>query len=695
MSKRRLIDCQYFEKQDIAVIHEIVDNERQYQIFKNPDFSYYIEPNLKQKKKETKYYKHINELRRVDCKYADRYKSMIKELGVTNISSDELERSYQLRKQLCADHNLYGSDDAIEFRLLRDYTEKYKDELDDSMPIHYMFFDIETHSDFDKNVYVCLKDIYNNLESGDIKPLDVSEIYLEPYKNIIECTDIDEFIGYLHNYSERFQKHKYRDARVFIAIYQSKMMSLNQERCVNYLNKCITKEFLDSYYDDIGFPDENKANNRIDAISFVDTYNRKLYMYILNVPEDLKKEDEREYVLDENYVQNDLFEFLQLFTLTSYLKNASKADKKRYEDIVKDLEFLDTKYEDYKACTDEDKIKIKEIVEKAKAIIPSFDNEIKIEVEYKVFDFELDMLKSFFSVTKNVIKPNIIAAHNARFDILTMKGRLAKFDESFDQEINQFDCFYDVYPELKEIVPYMKIDMLTMEKKKEKTRYDFPGLVTADTLLLYAKTVSKEKDWSLNSIANEELNDHKVDYDFDITEFYSRDIRTFIKYSAVDTMLLMRLEEKLQFISLYQLILSNSRSPWSQLVYRTAFIANMFRYELWTQESGPYAMRNNLCIPDHSKSSEESSGTAFQGAYNTALDSACDSYGYHQNLFDLDFSAFYPNCAITTGIAVDQIVFFTDDKEMHNDYMFCTKLDFGNKYFNLPSSIDILNDDDF
>ncbi len=118
-------------------------------------------------------------------------------------------------------------------------------------------------------------------------------------------------------------------------------------------------------------------------------------------------------------------------------------------------------------------------------------------------------------------------------------------DPNTHKQINQLTVYNDM--DLDNLQSKIKIDLLTMEKKKDKTRYFCPGVTIVDTLLLYAKTASKEKNWSLDAIVQEELKDSKIPYKFEIFEFYMKDIRRFIKYSAVDTMLLLRLEEVLKF----------------------------------------------------------------------------------------------------------------------------------------------------
>lgn len=697
---RRLVDCQYFSKENFVVIHEIVDGERNYQIIKDPDFHYYIEPELKKLKKETKYYKLINELERVDCKYADRYNSIANKIfnkrfddlsftvdfGLSKEKAAELEeRYYSKERMLMANHNLYSADDSIEFRTIMEYYEKYKDEIDESIPLNYLFFDIETHSDFRIDYYQELEKLL--LDPKNYKLTD-EDIDLSPYKDLME-TDSEEDFKYIINfYKEKSRKENFLDARVFLALAGSKMRTINKELVLEFFRAINFENYVNYFKDNIGFPDETKGNNRIDAISFVDVTKRKLYMYLLNVPEDLVKKDEREYIINEKLVQSELFKFIELFSIISYLKNIDKNNEKACKELLDNLDFLNHIYLKRDELNVNEKDKLNELIELAKNVIPNYEKEVKIDVEYKIFDYEKDMILDFFHKLKFEIKPSIIAAHNARFDINTIRNRLEKFGVDFDYEVNQLTELGDEFKRLKTKI---KIDYTTMERKKDKTKYEFPGIVMLDTLLLYAKLSSKEKDWSLDAIAKEELNDSKIKYDFSIQDFYFKDVKLFIKYSAVDTLLLMRLEEKIQFISLFQLILSCSKTNWVNYVYRTSYLTNLIKYEMTRRKDGHFILRNNLTFlnPKKEKQKGSTKEVSYKGAYNTTLDGICDTFGFHKNLFDLDFTAFYPSCAITTNIALDQLLFTTEQKELHNDYIFMSKIGFGCKYFNLPSSDEI------
>ena len=202
-NRRKLIDCQYFQDENIVVIQEILNGNRNHIIIKDPDFHYYIEPELKQHKKETKYYKEISQLKRVDCKYKDRFLSVAKELGIEIANPVAIERDYDFRKKLLADHNLYSADDSIEFRTIVKYFEDYKDEIDDSLPINFMFFDIEVHADFNKNIYLELEKAYEHLEFNKPYNPDLSNIYMKPFEYIQNETDLDKVAGYIKEFASK------------------------------------------------------------------------------------------------------------------------------------------------------------------------------------------------------------------------------------------------------------------------------------------------------------------------------------------------------------------------------------------------------------------------------------------------------------------------------------------------------------
>lgn len=81
--------------------------------------------------------------------------------------------------------------------------------------------------------------------------------------------------------------------------------------------------------------------------------------------------------------------------------------------------------------------------------------------------------------------------------------------------------------------------------------YDLIGRNHVDYLQLYKKyTYEEQQSYSLNSIAEIELNETKVQYDGTLDELYHDEFDKFLEYNIQDTRLLDKLDKKLQFIDL-------------------------------------------------------------------------------------------------------------------------------------------------
>lgn len=86
---------------------------------------------------------------------------------------------------------------------------------------------------------------------------------------------------------------------------------------------------------------------------------------------------------------------------------------------------------------------------------------------------------------------------------------------------------------------------------KEVMTYDICGRLHLDYLALYRKYTYEEKSsYKLDSIAEEELGEHKVPYSGTLDQLYNRDFKKFLEYSIQDTRLLHKLDLKLQYIDL-------------------------------------------------------------------------------------------------------------------------------------------------
>lgn len=89
--------------------------------------------------------------------------------------------------------------------------------------------------------------------------------------------------------------------------------------------------------------------------------------------------------------------------------------------------------------------------------------------------------------------------------------------------------------------------------------YEPSGLVHLDYMLLYKKyTYIELTSYSLDNVATVELDDHKVEYTGSLFNLYLENLEQFIEYNIKDVELVDRLDDKLKFIDLSNLLAHNN-----------------------------------------------------------------------------------------------------------------------------------------
>ena len=86
---------------------------------------------------------------------------------------------------------------------------------------------------------------------------------------------------------------------------------------------------------------------------------------------------------------------------------------------------------------------------------------------------------------------------------------------------------------------------------KEQQTYELIGRIHLDYLALYKKYTYEERhSYTLDAIAEVEINERKVPYEGTLDELYNNDFKKFLEYNIQDTEILNKLDQKLQFVSL-------------------------------------------------------------------------------------------------------------------------------------------------
>ena len=171
-------------------------------------------------------------------------------------------------------------------------------------------------------------------------------------------------------------------------------------------------------------------------------------------------------------------------------------------------------------------------------------------VNYRTYKNDKDMIEAFFQFV-NEVDVDIFTGWNIEFyDIPYLCGRyLGLWDENKETKARK-SYTVDI-----DIAPFGIINRKEVPGAYEKMNavFELVGISTLDYMGLYKKfTYVTQESYSLNNICSVELGEKKVDYSEmqHLQELYEKDYDKFVRYGIKDTLLVHKLDEKLQFINL-------------------------------------------------------------------------------------------------------------------------------------------------
>lgn len=172
---------------------------------------------------------------------------------------------------------------------------------------------------------------------------------------------------------------------------------------------------------------------------------------------------------------------------------------------------------------------------------------------------------------------------------------------------------------------------------RQVKRYFIDGVSLIDYLDIYKRFSFKEHpSYKLDNIAFTELGQNKVDYgDMSLFELADKDWQTFVTYNIQDVTLVVKLEEKLQFISLLRM-----------LAY-----AGLCTFE---QAMGTLSVINGaLCIKSREQNKILSTfiRKADDGSINPGAYVAEPVGGFQEHVVSFDANSLYPNVMISLNLS--------------------------------------------
>ena len=259
-------------------------------------------------------------------------------------------------------------------------------------------------------------------------------------------------------------------------------------------------------------------------------------------------------------------------------------------------------------------------MEQAREQIKDFPNTI-------LFDSEAELLDTFLTLIEDA---DVLTGWNSEgYDIPYTVNRVIKV---LGKEDTKRFCLWDQYPKKREYEKYGKLSVT----------YDLVGRVHLDSLEVYRKYKYEEQhSYRLDVIGEVELGEKKTQYEGTLDQLYNNDFKTFIEYNRQDTSLLNKLDNKLKFLDL-----ANVLAHGNTVLLQTTMGAVAMTEQAIINE----AHQQGLIVPSRTRKSEQGD-TQAAGAYV-----AFPKKGLHDWIGAIDINSLYPSAIRALNMGPETIV---------------------------------------
>ena len=260
--------------------------------------------------------------------------------------------------------------------------------------------------------------------------------------------------------------------------------------------------------------------------------------------------------------------------------------------------------------------------ETAQEAIKDFPDTLLFRTEKELFDV-------FFSLIEDA---DVMSGWNSEgYDIPYMVNRVTRVMSKDDTR--RF-CLLGQYPKKR-----------TYERfGKEEETFDLVGRIHLDYLQLYKKyNYESRHSYKLDAIAELELGEKKTEYEGSLDQLYNKDFKKFIEYNRQDTMLLKKLDDKLQFMELANQMAHENTVLLPTVMGSVAMIEMAIMNE---------AHERGFVVPDKKRKSRDDNGQGqAAGAYV-----ATPKKGLHDWIGSIDINSLYPSVIRALNMAPETIV---------------------------------------
>ena len=297
---------------------------------------------------------------------------------------------------------------------------------------------------------------------------------------------------------------------------------------------------------------------------------------------------------------------------TEYIKSAPMK--------ITSIAMYDVTLKKYYCLVLDEKKQLKSATEENKEIIPC--------------DTEFDLLSRFISLWQEA-DPTIVTGWNSEFfDIPYLYHRICKvLGES----------------EAKKLSPLGITSVRDFFNKKTQTDesvVNIAGVNHLDYMLLHKKYIMKqEPSYKLGDIGEKYIKLGKVEYEGSLDKLFKEDVNKFIEYNLRDVEILIKLDEKLQFVALTVNLCHLCHVPYENIYYSTSLNEGAIL---------TYLKRKDIVSPNKPTT------------YNPALREGNEEYaggylkdpvpGLYEWVSDLDFTSLYPSIIRNLNMGIETLI---------------------------------------
>ena len=209
--------------------------------------------------------------------------------------------------------------------------------------------------------------------------------------------------------------------------------------------------------------------------------------------------------------------------------------------------------------------------------------------------------------------------------------------------IDGFDIPY-LYMRLKRVLGDFDAKRLSpigiVKYYERRGRYFIAGISSLDYLTMYKRFIDDAPPSNtLDAVAHHELSEGKIKYEGSLEKFRKENLEKFIEYSLVDTKLVVKIDQKLNFIELVQGICHKGHVSYEDVFFSSHWIEGAML---------TYMKRQNLVAPNKNPENRKlmNLDNKFSGAYVKEPQT-----GRHEWLYDLDFTSLYPSIIMSLNIS--------------------------------------------